>query len=237
MQEREKDIKILMSPDSGLLWPYYKDQKALSSSTLTRILKEIEYGDKQIPDFILQIAANNGKIFHQTIQSFLETGDDKSYLSSKISPKTLEKIKESLVFFKEKKFDKFLGSEKLHHCFYNEDFFGSYIDLEFEDFAIELKTNNIVIDKSPMSMLAFRIQLLIQYLCTKKQIYLLWSTGNGVFFNKFEAKKELFEILEILINIVKNKDIYSFEVKKNIIENLLEAYSDGESLQRLLTKG
>jgi len=46
----------------------------------------------------------------------------------------------------------------------------------------------------------------------------------------------LFEILEILIKIVKNKDIYSFEVKKNIIENLLEAYSDGESLQRLLTK-
>jgi hypothetical protein len=145
----------------------------LSSSTLTRILKEIEYGDKQIPEFILKIAANNGKIFHETIQTFLETGNDESYLSSKISAKTLEKIKESLLFFKENKFDKFLGSEKLHHCFHNGEFFGSYIDLEFEDFAIELKTNNVIINESPISILVFRIQLLIQYLCTKKQIYLL----------------------------------------------------------------
>jgi hypothetical protein len=118
-------------------------------------------------------AANNGKIFHETIQRFVETGDDETYLSLKISPKTLEKIKESIDFFKKNKFENFLGSEKLHYCFYEENFLGSYIDLEFDNFAIELKTNNVIIDKSPISVLIFKIQMLIQYLCTKKDIYLL----------------------------------------------------------------
>lgn len=235
MEDHKKEVTIKISETSGLLWPYYQDKKAISSSNLTTILKEIEYGDKQIPKFVLMKAANNGKIFHETIQNFFLNGDEESYLSSKISPKTLEKIKESLIFFKEKDFKNFLGSEKLHYCFYEENFFGSYVDLEFDNFIIELKTNNTIIDQSPISVLIFKIQLLIQYLCTKKDIYLLWSTGQGVFFNKFEKSEELLEILKILVNIVDNKDIYSFEVKKEIIKKLLEVYSKGTSNKRFLS--
>ncbi|WNE41352.1 MAG: hypothetical protein AM1032_000092 [Mycoplasmataceae bacterium] len=235
MEYHKKEVIIKVSETSGLLWPYHQDKKALSSSTLTTILKEIEYGDKQIPKFVLMKAANNGKIFHETIQNFLVNGDEESYLSLKISPKTLEKIKESLIFFKEKDFKNFLGIEKLHYCFYEENFFGSYVDLEFDDFIIELKTNNVIIDQSPISVLIFKIQLLIQHLCTKKDIYLLWSTGQGVFFNKFDKSEELLEILKILVNIVDNKDIYSFEVKREIIKRLLEVYSKGTSNKRFLS--
>jgi hypothetical protein len=39
-------------------------------------LKQIEYGDLQIPDFVLQIAAQNGKLFHQIIQEFIQKGSD-----------------------------------------------------------------------------------------------------------------------------------------------------------------
>ena len=225
----EKEIEIKISDSSGLLWPYFNNEKSLSASTLTRILKEVEYKNKQIPYFVLMRAANNGKIFHQTIQRYLETGDDKSYLSESISLKTLEKIKESISFFKEKKFSKFLGSERLHHCFYGENkevFFGSYIDLEFEDFVIELKTNNVIIDQSPTSILIFKIQMLIQHLCTQKDIFLLWSTGNGVFFNKFEKTEELMKILKILINVSNSKDLYSFEAKKEMVEKLLDLYAE-----------
>lgn len=231
---KEKEIKIKISSPSGLLWPYFNNEKALSASALTKILKEIEYENKQIPHFVLMKAAENGKIFHQTIQKYLETGDEESYLSLPISLKTLDKIKESLFFFKEKKFPKFLGSERLHHCFYENSFFGSYIDLEFEDFVIELKTNNVIIDQSPISNLIFKIQMLIQQLCTGKDIYLLWSTGKGVYFNKFEKSEEILKILRILISISKNKEMYSLEVKKEMIEKLLKAYAEKVCSKSLL---
>jgi len=39
-------------------------------------LKQIEYGDLKIPEFVLQIAARNGKLFHQIIQEFIQGGSD-----------------------------------------------------------------------------------------------------------------------------------------------------------------
>jgi hypothetical protein len=234
MKKLEKEIVIKNSTTNGLPWPYYQDQKALSASSLTSILKEIEYGDKKIPKFVLLRAANNGKIFHQIIQDFLQNGDEKSYLSNEITSKTLIKIKESIEFFKKKNFKNFIGSEKLHYCFFEGNLFASYVDLEFDKFIIELKTNNIIADESPISVLVFKIQMLIQYLCTNKDIYLLWSTGEGVFLNKFENNQELYEILKILIGISNNKDIYSFETKKEIVRKLLIIYSSGTSAKKLL---
>lgn len=234
MQELDKDITIKNSASSGLAWPYFKEQKAFSSSSLTSILKEIEYGDKQIPKFVLLRAANNGKIFHQTIQDFLEKGDEETYNSTDVSLKTLAKIRETIAFFKAKEFQNFIGSEKLHYCFHKGNFFASYVDLEFENFIIELKTNNVIIDESQISVLVFKIQMLIQHLCTGKDIYLLWSTGEGAFFSKFEENQDLYEILEILVNIANNKDIYSLEAKREIIRRLLMMYADGPSSARLL---
>lgn len=234
MQQLDKDIIIKNSPTSGLAWPYFQEQKAFSSSSLTSILKEIEYGDKQIPKFVLLRAANNGKIFHQTIQDFLESGDESSYLSMEISAKTLAKITETIAFFKANNFKNFIGSEKLHYCFYEGNFFASYVDLEFDTFIIELKTNNVIIDESQISVLVFKIQMLIQYLCTRKDIYLLWSTGEGAFFSKFEENRDLYEILDILVNIANNKDIYSMEAKREIVKRLLAMYADGPSSKRLL---
>jgi hypothetical protein len=71
------------------------------------------------------------------------------------------------------KFDNFLGSEKLHYEFYKGELLAAYVDLEFQNYIVELKTNNIKANQSSLSLLVFEIQLLIQHLCTKKNIYLL----------------------------------------------------------------
>lgn len=225
-QEQKEEKVVKFSRKGGIIWPYFEEKKALSSSSLTDILKEIEYQDKKIPKFVLLKAAENGKIFHKAIQNFLEKNDEKWYKSFFLSRKTVEKIEETISFFKSNKFEGFLSSEVLYHTFYEGEFFASYVDLDFKDFVIELKTNNTVINESKISVLVFRIQLLVQSICTRKKIHLLWSTGVGVYFEEFRAEQEIIEVLKVLINIVKNKETYSFEAKKEMIEKVLTVYSE-----------
>jgi hypothetical protein len=68
----------------------------------------------------------------------------------------------------------FVDSERLHYTFHKGILIATYTDLEFEDYVVELKTNNIKMHESPLTLLTFQIQLLIQYLCTKKkkEVYL-----------------------------------------------------------------
>lgn len=226
MGSKTKQVEIKLSQKAGIPWPYFEEKKALSSSSLTDVLKEIEYRDKKIPKFVLLKAAENGKVFHKSIQKFLEEGNEDWYKSFSLSKKTIDKIEETLSFFKSNNFKGFLSSEVLYHAFYEGDFFASYVDLDFEEHAIELKTNNIVINESKISVLVFRIQLLVQSICTKKKIYLLWSTGYGVYFEKFKPEEEIFEVLKILIDILRNKEIYSFEAKKEMIEKVVTVYSE-----------
>ncbi|CAJ0882453.1 10659_t:CDS:2 [Entrophospora sp. SA101] len=149
---------------------------AINPSSLVEILKLIEYEDKQIPEIVLQRAAKNGKLFHQIIQEFIQTGANLTQ-GSEISPKIQKKLQETMYFLeKNKKLLSnhcFLGSERLHHSFYKGVLVATYIDLEFADCVVELKTNNIKMHESPLTLLAFQIQLLIQHLCTKKEVYLL----------------------------------------------------------------
>lgn len=213
--------------ENGLLWPYYQDQKAWSPSSLIEILKQIEYGDKQIPEFVLKRAAKNGKSFHQIIQKFIQTRDD--LFEPVDSLNTNQKIKETISFFKKNEvlinFDSFLGSEELHHTFHKGVLIATYVDLEFSNFIVELKTNNAKMHKSPLTLLAFQIQLLVQHLCTKKDVYLLWSTGDGVIFHKFQISDSLLQILDTLIDLVKKRDEYTLLEKRAIVEKILVDYS------------
>jgi hypothetical protein len=170
----EKERIELLHLETGVLWPHYKKKKAWSANALTRILKEIEYGDKGIPEHVLQRAAENGKIFHRTIQNFVQTRQENFAPTNSLNVN--KKIKETINFLKSEKllnFSHFLGSEKLHYAFHENELLATYIDLEFEDYIIELKTNNAIINESPISLLVFEVQLLIQHLCTGKKIYLL----------------------------------------------------------------
>lgn len=232
----EKSKIELVELDNGLLWPYYNEEKAWSASSLVSILKEIEYGDKQIPEFVLKRAANNGKIFHQIIQKFIQGErktvnflDDLTISNFSISEKTQQKLQETIEFlFQNQKLlsiHSFLGSERLHYDFYKGVLVATYTDLEFQDCIVELKSNNIKMMESPLTLLAFQIQLLIQHLCTKKDIHLLWSTGDGVIFHKFQISDKLLKVLDDLIDIVKNKNVYSFQEKRNIVEKIFEDYS------------
>lgn len=220
----------LREHESGRLWPYYQEQKAWSSSSLTDILKKIEYVDKQIPEFVLQRAAQNGKLFHQTIQDFIQENSGLfTFPEENISSKVRERLKETINFLEQNKkllnYHCFLGSERLHYTFYKKMLIATYTDLEFTDCIVELKTNNIIMYKSPLILLTFQIQLLIQHLCTKKDVYLLWSTGSGVIFHKFKISKGLLKILDILIDLVKKGDHYSLAEKRNIIEKMLKTRS------------
>lgn len=227
LSESETKEIIYKTKANGLLWPYYQEKKAWSPSSLVEILKLIEYEDKQIPEIVLQRAARNGKLFHQIIQEFIQNGAD-LVPGPEISPRIQKKLQETICFLeKNKKLlnnNCFLGSERLHHAFYEGVLIATYIDLEFADCVVELKTNNIKMHESPLTLLAFQIQLLIQHLCTKKEVYLLWSTGNGVIFHRFQPSQSLFKILDSLIDLVKNKDVYTSKKKRTIVEKILLDY-------------
>src|SRR5437763_11493389 len=80
-----------------------------------------------------------------------------------------KRVHETINFLKKKtplKPSNFMGSEKLHYVFYKDELLATYVDLEFKDHIIELKTSNIKSNNSPLALLIFEIQLLIQYLCT-----------------------------------------------------------------------
>ena len=185
---------------NGLLWPYYQGQKAWSPSSLVEILKKIEYADKKIPEHILLIAAKNGKLFHQAIQDFFQTGLAPSHSTNlKMNLKTLNKLQKTFSFL-EKNAQLlnnrcFVDAERLHYAFYKDVLVATYVDLEFDDFVVELKTNNIKMHESPLTLLSFQIQLLIQHHCTKKDVYLLWSTEDRVIFHKFQIYKRKWKMM------------------------------------------
>ncbi|RHZ35290.1 hypothetical protein [endosymbiont GvMRE of Glomus versiforme] len=240
-----KEIQLLKL-ETGILWPYHDKKKALSASTLTKILREIEY--KEIPTHILLKAAERGKNFHEIIQGFVENGVYPPFVDSveNVKLNKLDKrIYETINFLKKNKslkLSRFIGSEKLHYVFYKGKLLATYIDLEFYDFVVELKSNSIKTSKlkfgrdnicldsfeklfaSPFALLIFEIQLLIQYLCTGKNIYLLWSTGEGIIFNRFKISNYSLKILDMLIDLNDAGDIYSLNVKKNIIQEIINKY-------------
>jgi hypothetical protein len=113
------------------------------------------------------------------VQKFFQTGSYPSFvdLSEKNNLSNLEKrVYETINFLKKSsslKTDFFVGDEKLHYIFHKDELLATYIDLEFQDFIIELKTSNVKSKEKPLTLLTFEIQLLIQHLCTGKDIYLL----------------------------------------------------------------
>jgi len=224
---KEEKIELLYL-ETGLLWPHYKKKKALSANTLTKILKEIEY--QEIPQYILLRAAQRGKTFHKTIQEFVQSGSYPPFVdltSETISSNLEKRIHETINFLKKKtslELNRFLGSEKLHYVFYKGELLATYLDLEFQDHIIELKTNSVKSNDNPLALLVFEIQLLIQYLCTGKNVYLLWSTGKGVIFNKFQPSEHSLKILDILIDLVRNSETYSPDVKKVIVQEIIARY-------------
>ena len=172
----EEKIELLYL-ETGILWPHYKQKKALSANTLTKVLKEIEY--QEIPQYILLRAAQRGKAFHKTIQEFVKSGSYPPFVdltSETISSNLEKRVHETINFLKKKtslELNHFLGSEKLHYVFYKGELLATYLDLEFRDHIIELKTNSAKSNDNPLALLVFEIQLLIQYLCTGKNVYLL----------------------------------------------------------------
>jgi hypothetical protein len=176
-------------------------------------------------------AAERGKKFHEIIQEFVQTGNHPPFvdLVVKNNLNSLDKrVHETINFLKKNKslnLTYYLGNEKLHYIFYKGELLATYVDLEFKDYIIELKTSNIKSSKSLLALLIFEVQLLIQYLCTGKDIYLLWSTGEGLIFNKFQVSSYSLKLLDMLIDLVHNKDDYSPTVKKTIIQEVIKKYS------------
>ncbi|WNE40301.1 MAG: hypothetical protein GBAus27B_000368 [Mycoplasmataceae bacterium] len=233
-EKSKSEIEFLVIEKTGRLWPYHGGKKALSASTLTKILREIEY--EEIPSFILLRAAERGKNFHDAIQEFVENGNHPAFvdLSEFKKLNNLERrIHETVNFLKKNKsldLGRFLGSEKLHYVFYKDELLATYVDLEFHDYIIELKTSNIKSSKSPLALLIFEIQLLIQYLCTGKNIYLLWSTGEGIIFNEFQITPNSLKVLDMLMELLQNGESYSLQMKKAIIKEVLNNYSSPKKL-------
>ena len=229
-----QEIEFLVNKKTGKLWPHYEGKKALSASALTKILREIEYAE--IPTHILLKAAERGKNFHDIIQEFIKNGNHPSFVDlveiNKLN-KLDKRIHETINFLKKNKslnFGRFLGSETLHYVFYKGELLATYVDLEFNDYIMELKSSNIKSNNSPLALLIFEVQLLIQYLCTGKNVYLLWSTGEGIIFDEFQITPHSLKILDALMELVRNGDTYSSQMKKVIIQKILSNYSAPKKL-------
>jgi hypothetical protein len=76
--------------------------------------------------------------------------------------------------------------------------------------------------------------LLIQHLCSKKDIFLLWSTGQGVIFTKFQISPQALENLDILLDLARHEKIYSAEQKKQIIQEIINSYSPFKLPQKII---
>src|SRR5688572_11038998 len=109
-----QEIKFSVIEKTGRLWPYHGGKKALSASTLTRFLREIEY--QEIPQYILLRAAERGKNFHDIIQEFVKNGSHPPFVDlievNKLS--NLDKRVHATVNFLKKnkslKLGRFMGS-------------------------------------------------------------------------------------------------------------------------------
>ncbi|CAJ0837675.1 2892_t:CDS:2 [Entrophospora sp. SA101] len=114
---------------------------------LIKLETEIEY--KAIPEHVLQAAAERGKNFHKIIQDFFQDGNYPPFVDEKETiylNKLDSKVHETLNFLKKNKsleLGRFLGSEKLYYIFHKGELLAAYIDLEFQNHIIELKTNSI----------------------------------------------------------------------------------------------
>lgn len=228
--EPTKEVEIILL-DNNIFWPFYNKKKAFSANSLTKFIKEIEY--KDIPDYIMQLAIKKGKLFHETVQEYFHTGKYPSFIDLAKNPLSLRKnekrIYETIVFLKEHNLLKnsiFIGSEELHYTFFEGELIASLVDVHLDDCIIELKTNNLsYYQKNPLSLMTIEIQLLIQNLCTKKNVYLLWSTGEGVVFSKFEINKQLLSILSLLIDTAKKIEPLTAEEKEIVIKKILSIYT------------
>lgn len=235
-EKSRSEVEFLVIEKTGRIWPYHGGKKALSASTLTKILREIEY--EEIPQFILLKAAERGKNFHDAIQEFVENGNHPSFVDLPEFKKLSNldrRIHETVNFLKNNKslnLGNFLGSEKLHYVFYKDELLATYVDLEFHNYIIELKTSNIKSSKSSLALLIFEIQLLIQYLCTGKNIYLLWSTGEGIIFDEFQITPNALKVLDMLMELLQNGENYSLQMKKAIVKEVLSNYSSPKKLIR-----
>ncbi|CAG8833544.1 21039_t:CDS:2, partial [Racocetra persica] len=163
----------------------------------------MEYGE--VAPHILQKAAENGKLFHQTIQEFFRTGQ-RPRLTNFSATKLERKIQETIDFLEKEKFGSFCGSEKLYYIFHKKELLATYIDLEFQDYIIELKTSNLKASQSPTV-----------------------HTGQGVIFRQFQVSEKLLKILDILLDLARKENTYSPETKKEIIQGIVNDYSLAKS--------
>src|SRR6266498_531296 len=140
----DKKMVEVITSGTGRLWPHYNGKKALSANTLTKILREIEYVN--IPAYILLQAAQRGKNFHDIVQTFIQTGKHPLFVDLKeVSNlgKLEQKVHETINFLKKKRsseLNNFIGKEKLHYVFYKNELLATYVDLEFSDYIVELKS-------------------------------------------------------------------------------------------------
>nr|CAG8433650.1 12612_t:CDS:10 [Entrophospora candida] len=186
-------------------------KKALSASTLTKFLREEEF--KEIPKYILLKAAERGKIFHKAVQDFIRTGKHPLFVDSEVVDKLSkveQKIHETINFLKKNdplKLNGFLGNEKLHYVFYKGELLATYLDLEFHDYIVELKTR-VVLNHFQVSDYSLKIlDVLIEFARNNDSYSPAIKKADGICLGEYEKQnvgKKREEVTELDIN---NKEL------------------------------
>jgi hypothetical protein len=79
--------------------------------------------------------------------------------------------------------------------------------------------------------MALEIQMIVQKICTGKDVYLLWSTGEGVIFEKLKTSDLSLKSLSSLVEFKLNEEKLSEEEKKNRMKEIIGLFKSSLELK------
>lgn len=204
-------------------WPFYKGQKAISPSSLTKPLSWLVYGYSE--KIVKHIGMTMNENLEKTVSHYLSTYDWKSSINfiKRMPPKAFSKAQRTL-----KKLSMIFKKPIEHkiHTIYYEMFNGYFIacetDIDFKNAIWEIKMSDIPREenKNLYFKALFMVQCKIQQICSGKKVSLLHIDSLKVY--KDPKEYNINNLLLLLLDIYKNRKELSPTEQMTMIENFFK---------------
>lgn len=207
---------------------YFNDVPLLSANTLLKPLKNLLYGNKDIPKRVLEMASIKGQEVENGVNMYLKTNNIGRSIGQSYNHSTQMIIKYTAFFMKyRKKWEMISHNEMV----YNNKFM-AYLDFVIKDeqlgiINVETKTNN----NNPLTEILFGIQCYIQTLITGRPTWLLWtqkvkeSSKPKIIFKQVSNHPIIKDIFKYLINMHQDKSLGEEDLR-NFLKELDIAYDN-----------
>lgn len=217
-------------------WPYFNNIKAISPSSISKLLAYMEYG--KVNKKQMQYAFNRGNEIEEGFYTYhkykkLNIDSKKCYAFALSKCKSTFKRKQliKLIYWFDKKYPS-ATLETYQRIAFKEPY-ACILDFEFNYLGkvliFDLKTNNKRYS-SPLQRIMWDIQFYIQSLCTNNEISYIWCSPDKEKDITIESKKwkypiyDLRALIELLqcINMIIDWD--NEEIVNNHVENIKDYF-------------